>query len=169
MIELALSMFKGCLPLCHWARLQWFILSQRCAVHTELISVCTGDLTVLYSPHTCALTLDHMHCGPLVWGSISSVMPVQRAHWQCHGWVGYIYDLCLASCLAHILYFCAVEASRAEQTLPLPLDLYPCFQNTTGLAGLRDTDTDEWMTEVVGLPRTRCESICVAKTLGAVR
>lgn len=137
-------MFKGCLPLCHWARLQWFILSQRCAVHTELISVCMRDLTVLYSPHTCGLALHHMHCEPFVWGSISSVMPVQRTHWQCHGCVGYIYDLCLASCLPHVLYFCAVEASHAEQTLPLPLDLHPCFQKTTDLAELCHWWVNDW-------------------------
>lgn len=128
-IKLALSMLKGCLPLCHWARLQWFVLSQRCAVHTELIwRFYTHHTLVDWPCITCTVNL-------LWWGSISCVMPEQRTRWQCHGCVVYGYDLCLASCLPHLLHFCAVEASNAEQTLPLHIDLYPCFQKTTAELG----------------------------------
>lgn len=162
-IKLALSMLKGCLPLCHWARLQWFVLSQRCAVHTELIwRFYTHHTLVDWPCITCPVNL-------LWWGSISCVMPEQRTCWQCHGCMVYGYDLCLASCLPHLLHFCAVEASNAEQTLPLHIDLYPCFQKTTGLAGLCDTETDERMTEVADLPKTHYKSVCVAKTLRTVR
>lgn len=120
-------MFEGCLPLCHWARLQCFVLSQRCAAHTELISVCTRDLTVLYSPHICGQALLHMHCEPFV----------ARKHQLCHacaenllavpwmpglhGW--FVFSILPTPCSV----FLCCKASNAELALPLPPKLGSMF------------------------------------------
>lgn len=111
--KIAVVHFVSELCCSHWADLCAWEIWQFCTHHTLVDWPCI----------TCSVNL-------LWWGSISSVMPVQRTHWQCHGCMGCIYNLCLASCLPHVLYSCAIEASKAEQVVPLPVDLYPCFQKT---------------------------------------
>ena len=122
-IRLTLDTFKGYLPLCHCERLQRFIVSERCAVNMELISVCTRDLTIPYSQHTCGLALHHVH-------SESFVM---RKHQICcaHGvyaenalavWWMYRRDVWYMFCRAILPTPCSVflccRASNTEQALP---------------------------------------------------
>lgn len=97
-IRLTLDIFKCYFPLCHWERLHWFVVRERCAVNMELISVCTRDLTILDSQDTWAgppLRTQWIFCNEeasdLLGGGGGRDM--QRMHWQCYGCTDEMYGI----------------------------------------------------------------------------
>lgn len=169
-IRLTLDIFKCYFPLCHWERLHWFVVRERCAVNMELISVCTRDLTILDSQDTWAgppLRTQWIFCNEeasdLLGGGAGYAENALTVLWM-HRWDVW-YSYAGPSCLPHVLYSCAVEASKAEWALSKK----SIFPGTMGSAGLQGAGTGRWMAEVADLPKTHCKSICVAKMLRAVR
>lgn len=133
-------------------------------------SLCAQEIWQFWTHRTRGLALHYVH-------SESFVM---RKHQICCVWGIYAenalavlwmhrwdlwYSYAGPSCLPHVLYSCAVEASKAEWALSKK----PIFPGTMGSAGLQGAGTGRWMAEVADLPKTHCKSICVAKTLRAVR
>lgn len=158
-IKLTLDRFKGCLPLWHCRRMQWFVVSQRRPVNMEH----KGPDNSVLAEHTWSGPTPHTQCIFLneeasnlscMWGicreCLGSAVGAQMRHM--------IYVL-----QGHPAYPRAIEASNTEQALAKS----PCFQETTGSAGLCDTGTGGWTAE--DLPKTHCKRICVAKILRAVR